>query len=106
MPLGGPAIGRLQPSARHADLGLAEATGQRACAAAVTMANNARRTGAIILCPPIPWASERLIQLSANERVDELANLFAQTAFDWIKPVVEKLSGGLGCRLERNQTSW
>jgi hypothetical protein len=65
------------------------------------MANNACRTGVIVLCPAIPWASERRIQLSANERLDELANPFAQTALDRIKPVVEKMGGGVGCRLER-----
>src|SRR4029077_18284106 len=50
---------------------------------------------------PIPWASERRVQLSANERLDELANPFAQTVLDRIKPVVEKLGGGVRCRLKR-----
>src|SRR5439155_10564995 len=48
-----------------------------------------------------PWASKRRVQLSANERLDELANPLAQAALDRIKPVVEKVGGGVGCRLER-----
>src|SRR4029077_21051114 len=93
--------GSLQPGARHGDLGLAEAAGQRARAAAVTMANNTYRTSVILHCPPIAWAAECRIQLTADERLDELANPFAQTALDRIKPVVEKVRGGIGCRLER-----
>ena len=45
--------------------------------------------------------SKRRVQFSANERLDELANPFAQTALDRIKPVVEKFSRGVGCRLQR-----
>src|SRR5439155_16321125 len=52
VPLGGPAIRSLQPSARHGDLGLAEAAGQRARAAAVPVANNACRAGVITLALP------------------------------------------------------
>jgi hypothetical protein len=59
-------------------------------------ANKACRTNVIILCPPIPRASERRVQFSANERLDELAKPFAQTAFNRIKPVVEKVGGGVG----------
>ena len=35
------------------------------------------------------------------QRFDELANPFAHTALDRIKPVVEKVGGSVGCRLER-----
>jgi hypothetical protein len=63
------------------------------------MANNTCRTGVIILCPPIPWPSERCIQLSANEHLDELANPFAHATLNRIKPVVEKVGSGVGCRL-------
>jgi hypothetical protein len=101
VPFGGPAIGSLQPGARYGDLGFAKAAGQRARAAAVTMANNTCRTGVFLLCPPIASASQRRIQLTADERLDELANPFAHTALDRIKPVVEKVGGGVGCRLER-----
>src|SRR5207342_1601606 len=101
VPFGGPAIGSLQPGARHGDLGLAKAASQRARAAAVTMANDACRTSVILHRPPIAWAGKRRIQLTADERLDELANPFAQTALDRIEPVVEKVRGGIGCRLER-----
>ena len=70
----------LQPGARHADLSFAEAASQRARAAAVTMANNACRTGVILHCPPIAWAGERRVQLIADKRLDELTHPFAQTA--------------------------
>ena len=66
------------------------------------MANNACRTGVILHCPPIAWAGERRIQLIADKRLDELANPFAQTALDRIEPVVEKVRGGIGCKLERS----
>jgi hypothetical protein len=91
----------LQPGARDGDLGFAEAAGQRARAAAMTMANNACRTSVILHCPSIAWAGQGRIQLTADERLDELANPFAQTALDRIEPVVEKVRGGIGCRLER-----
>jgi|SRR6478672_3571125 hypothetical protein len=64
------------------------------------MANDACRTGVIILGPPIPWACKHRVQFTANKRLDELANPFAYTDLDWIKPVVEKVGGGVGCRLE------
>src|SRR6476619_4750560 len=37
---------------------------------------------------------------TANKRLDELANPFAYTDLDLIKPVVEKVGGGVRCRLE------
>jgi hypothetical protein len=43
VPLGGHAIGSLQSGARHGDLGLAKAAGQRARPAAVPVANNGCR---------------------------------------------------------------
>ena len=65
------------------------------------MANDACRTGVIILAgPPIPWACKHRVQFTANKRLDELANPFAYTDLDWIKPVVEKVGGGVACRLE------
>src|SRR4051812_15484491 len=65
------------------------------------MANDACRTGVIILAgPPIPWACKHRVQFTANKRLDELANPFAYTDLDWIKPVVEKVGGGVRCRLE------
>src|SRR6185503_17810132 len=65
------------------------------------MANDACRPGVIILAgPPIPWACKHRVQFTANKRLDELANPFAYTDLDWIKPVVEKVGGGVGCRLE------
>ena len=102
VPLGGPAIGRLQPSARHGNLGLAKAAGQRARAAAVTMANDACRTGVVMPYSPISWASERSVQFAADERFDELTNALPHTALDRIKPVVEKMGGGFRCRLEKS----
>ena len=66
----------------------------------MTMANDACRTGVIILGPPIPWACKHRVQFTANKRLDELANPFAYTDLDWIKPVVEKVGGGVRCRLE------
>src|SRR5262249_51538801 len=54
-----------------------------------------------ILRPPIAGTSKRLIQLSADERFDEPANPIAHTDLDRIKPVVEKMAGGLSCRSER-----
>jgi hypothetical protein len=38
----------------------------------------------------------RLVQLTADERLDEFANASAHTAFDRIKPVVEKMDAGAG----------
>ena len=65
------------------------------------MANDACRTGVIILAgPPIPWACKHRVQFTANKRLDELANPFAYTDLDWIKPVVEKVGGGVAYRLE------
>src|SRR6185312_1408031 len=64
------------------------------------MANYACRIGVIILGPPIPWACKHRVQFTANKRLDELANPFAYTDLDWIKPVVEKVGGGVRCRLE------
>src|SRR6476469_1742828 len=64
------------------------------------MANDACRTGVIILGPPIPWACKHRVQFTANKRLDELANPFAYTDLDWIKPVVEKVGGGVRCRLD------
>ena len=66
------------------------------------MANDACRTGVIILGPPIPWACKHRVQFTANKRLDELANPFAYTDLDWIKPVVEKVGGGVRCRLEES----
>src|ERR1700733_11513773 len=64
------------------------------------MANDACRTGVIILGPPIPWACKHRVQFTANKRLDQLANPFAYTDLDWIKPVFEKVGGGVRCRLE------
>src|SRR6185437_11439278 len=66
----------------------------------MTMANDACRAGVIILGPPMPWACKHRVQFTANKRLDELANPFAYTDLDWIKPVVEKVGGGVRCRLE------
>src|SRR6185437_497917 len=66
----------------------------------MTMANDACRAGVIILGPPIPWACKHRVQFTANKRLDELTNPFAYTDLDWIKPVVEKVGGGVRCRLE------
>src|SRR3954469_1863550 len=66
----------------------------------MTMANDACRTGVIILGPPLPSACKHRAQLPANKRLDEHANPIAYTDLDWIKPVVEKVGGGVRCRLE------
>jgi hypothetical protein len=63
------------------------------------VANNTYRTSVILHCPPVAWAGKCRVQLTADERLDELANPFAQTALDRIEPVVEKVRGGIGCRL-------
>src|SRR5262249_56679157 len=65
------------------------------------MAYNACRAAVSILGTPVAWASQRLVQLTADERLDELANPFAYTALDRIKPVVEKVDRGVGYRLQR-----
>ena len=94
-------MGRFQPGPRHGDLGLAEAADEGARAAAVPVADNIRRAVVSILDPRIAWAGQRIIQFASNEFLDEGANAIAHPALDRVKPVVEKVGGGVGCRLKR-----
>ncbi len=61
--------------------------------------NDACRTGVIILGPPIPWACKPAsnsprISASMNSRTR------SRTPISIVKPVVEKVGGGVACRLE------
>jgi hypothetical protein len=51
------------------------------------------------ICPVISDPTKGGI--APDQFLDELTDPFAHTAFDWIKPVVEKMDGGVGCRLQR-----
>jgi hypothetical protein len=66
VPFSGIAIARLQSSPRHGDLGLAEAAGQRAPAAAVPVTQKVCWSAVGILCAAIPRASERRIELTSD----------------------------------------
>ena len=65
------------------------------------VANEVCRSAVGILCAPIPRASERCIELTSDQFFDEPTHPFAHTALDRIKPVVEKVGRGLGCRRKR-----
>jgi hypothetical protein len=44
---------------------------------------------------------QRHVELALDHRMDKFANSIAQTTFDRIKPVVEKMNRRLACRLRR-----
>jgi hypothetical protein len=69
VPFGGVAIGRLQPSPRHGDLGLAEAAGQRARAAAMPVAYDACRSAVSVLCTPVARTRYARITLRWNSNL-------------------------------------
>jgi hypothetical protein len=83
------------PGARHCDLHPAEGPKQRPRAAAVPVAGDT--TGAIGILRIRLWttavarAGKRRLELGLDHRLDELAHPIAQTGFDRIKPIVEKM---------------
>ena len=98
------AVGSVQPSAWHCDLGLPERSRQRAHPAPMPMARNNRRNVAAIRrlgSPSIAWARKNGIELAANHLLDQLAHAVTNPGLDGIKPVVEKMGITFGRRLQK-----
>jgi hypothetical protein len=96
------AVGGVQASTRHGDLGLAEGPRQRAYPAPMPMARNTRRNIAAIRsrrAPAIARARQNRIKFAANHLFDQPANPVADPGFDRIKPIVEKMGVTFGRRL-------
>jgi len=98
------AVGSVQPGTRHTDLGLPEGSRQRADPAPVPMARNNGGNAAILSMrslPAIAWPGQNGVKLTANHLLDQPANPVTDSAFDGIKPIVEKMGVTVGRRMRK-----
>src|SRR6516164_4389791 len=103
LPFRGPARSGVEPSPRYRDLHSTESPDQRSGSMAVPVAGDLLRADGVVgssLWPAaIARARKHRLELGFDHRLDEAANLVAQSGFNRIKPVVEEPGTRLGFRL-------
>src|SRR6516165_10368309 len=102
LPFRGPARSGVEPSPRYRDLHSTESPDQRSGSMAVPVAGDLLRADGVVgssLWPAaIARARKHRLELGFDHRLDEAANLVAQSGFNRIKPVVEEPGTCLGFR--------
>src|SRR5258706_10565158 len=98
------AVGGVQASTRHGDLGLAEGPHQRADPAAMPMAGSTRNNVSALRrrhAPSIAPARQNGVKFATNHLFNQLANTVTDPRFNWVKPIVEKVGVTLGRQLRK-----
>ena len=102
LPLGGLAIGTVEPGARNRDLDRPEGAGQRSCSVTMAVARYACSPFAAgHLATSITRTRQNSIELAADQFFNELPSPVAHRGLDRIEPIVEKSGRSIARGLRR-----